>query len=359
MIKRVFDGSVDYVQVMDEQGKIDQTIFPQGLTDQTIVDMYKQMSLARAVDAKVLSLQRQGRMVTYAPVIGEEATQVGASMAMSKQDIFVPSFRQHAVFIARGVPLETFFLYWRGYEEGSIIPESVKGYPVIVPVATQIPHASGIAFAQKYKKTGAAVVAYVGDGGTSEGDFYEGINFAGEFKLPVVFVIENNQWAISEPRSRQTAAQTLAQKGIAAGIKCVQVDGNDVVAVYKVVREALTGVADGPTVIECITYRMSMHTTADDPTKYRNEADVEYWKQRDPIARVREYLLLKGLWSNQMQTAMEEENLKVIDAAVEKAEAFRPDPKSMFDNVYSFVPQTLKEEYEDAKENGFWLNSTV
>jgi pyruvate dehydrogenase E1 component alpha subunit len=313
------------------------------------------MSLARAVDAKVLSLQRQGRMVTYAPLLGEEATQVGSAYAMGRDDIFVPSFRQHAVYIVRGLPLDTFFLYWRGYEEGSIMPAGFGGFPNIVPVSTQIPHATGIAFAQKYKNTKANVVAYVGDGGTSEGDFYEGINFAGEFKLPAVFIIENNQWAISEPRSRQTAAVTLAQKGFAAGIKCVQVDGNDAVGVYKVVSEALARAqTDGPTLIECLTYRMSMHTTADDPTKYRNDKDVEEWKVRDPVERLRKYLTTKSLWSEAMQTAMEADQLKTIDAAVAKAETFKPDPDSIFEHVYSFMPEVLKDEYDDAVANGYW-----
>ena len=307
-----------------------------------------------ALDAKILSLQRQGRAVTYAPLLGEEATQIGSAMAMGPRDIFVPSFRQHGVYVARGAPLDAMFLYWRGYEEGCALPRSLGALPIIVPVATQMPHASGIAMAQKYLKTGAAVVVYVGDGGTSEGDFYEALNFAGVWKAPLVTIIENNQWAISVPRSRQSAAETLAQKGIAAGIKCVQVDGNDVIAMYRATSDAINYSATGPTLIEAVTYRMSMHTTSDDPTKYRPDADVEAWKAKDPIARLMKYLVGKGLWTDSMESKMQDEQLKLIDEAVEKAEQFKPDPRSMFENVYSFMPETLKSEEDEAIAAGFW-----
>ncbi|MDE1761596.1 MAG: pyruvate dehydrogenase (acetyl-transferring) E1 component subunit alpha [Candidatus Micrarchaeota archaeon] len=354
MHKVVFDGSVEYVQVMDENGNIDPALFPKEVTDDTILTMYRWMSLLRALDAKTLSLQRQGRAVTYAPSLGEEATQIGSGMAMREQDFFVPNFRQHGVYLVRGFPLDRLITYWRGYEEGTQMPDGFKGFPYIVPVASQMPHASGIAFAQKYKKKDAAVVAYVGDGGTSEGDFYEAMNFSGVFKSPLVAIIENNQWAISVPRSKQSAAVTLAQKGFAAGVKCVQVDGNDVIAVYKTVRDAIANAGDGPTLIECVTYRMSMHTTADDPTKYRDQAEVELWKKRDPVDRIRKYLTSKGLWNESMESKMQEEQLKQVDDAVELSEQFKPDPKSIFENVYSFMPQTLKDEYDDAVSNNFW-----
>ncbi|MDE1827969.1 MAG: pyruvate dehydrogenase (acetyl-transferring) E1 component subunit alpha [Candidatus Micrarchaeota archaeon] len=353
-MKRVFQGAVDNIQILDENGDIDASLFPSGLDDKKILEMYRYMSFARALDAKCLSLQRQGRAVTYAPLIGEEATQVGSAMAMRAGDLFVPNFRQHAVYLVRGLPLEIMFLYWRGFEEGAAIPKEVGGFPYIVPVSSQMPHAAGIAFAQKYNKKDVAVLAYVGDGGTSEGDFYEALNFAGVFKLPMVAIIENNQWAISVPRSKQSAAETLAQKGFAAGIRCVQVDGNDVIAVYKVISEAIANAKDGPTLIECVTYRMSMHTTADDPTKYRDPAEVEIWKARDPIDRVRKYLSKKALWSLELEKAMGEEQLKIIDEAVAKAEAFKPDPKSMFENVYGYMPQVLQDELDDSVANNFW-----
>jgi len=226
--------------------------------------------------------------------------------------------------------------------------------PVIVPVGSQVPHAVGFAYAQKYKKTGSAVLVYVGDGGTSEGDFYEGINFAGVFKLPLVVIIENNQWAISVPRKMQTAAQTLAQKGMAVGIDSIQVDGNDVFAVYKATKDAIEASNGKPTIIECITYRMSLHTTSDDPTKYREDAEVEAWKQKDPINRLKTYLYSRNLWDDDKENIMKEEQSKAIEDAVKKAEEFKPDPRSMFEHVYSFIPAVLKEEYDESISENFW-----
>jgi pyruvate dehydrogenase E1 component alpha subunit len=354
VIKEAFSTSINYMQVMDEQGNIDQQLLPKDVDDSKILEMYKWMSFARQLDAKALSLQRQGRAVTYAPLVGEEATQIGSAMAMGQNDFFVPNFRQHGVFLVRRLPLYAIFLYWKGFEEGSVVGKDVNALPYIVPVSTQLPHATGIALAQKYRKTGGAVVTYVGDGGTSEGNFYEAINFAGIMKAPLVMIIENNGWAISEPRSEQTAAQTLAQKAVAAGIPSIQVDGNDVISVYKATKDAISKAADGPIVIECITYRMSMHTTADDPSKYRPQADVEAWKPKDPLLRVRNYLAKKGLWDDAKESTLSEEHLKEIDAAVDEAEKFKADPKSMFQNLYSFIPDTLKEEMDAAAAANFW-----
>ncbi|MCL5430319.1 MAG: pyruvate dehydrogenase (acetyl-transferring) E1 component subunit alpha [Candidatus Marsarchaeota archaeon] len=355
MEKRVFDGSINYIQIMDENGNVDENLRPKELTDGIILQMYKYMSLTRALDAKMLSLQRQGRAATYGPSLGEEAAQVGSAMAMGPKDFFVPNFRQHGTYITRGMPLDALILYWKGYEEGIMPARKINAIPYIVPVSTQLLHAVGLAYSQLYQNTGASVITFVGDGGTSEGNFYESMNFAGILKAPVAIIIENNQWAISEPRSRQTVAPTLAQKAIAAGIPGVQVDGNDVLAVYKVVRDALTNAKNGPTLIECITYRMSMHTTADDPTKYRPDADVEKWKPRDPILRVGNYLRKKALWDDSKQSAMEEEHRQTIDAAVEKAEQFKKDPKSMFENIYATMPAMLKEEEDAAVSAQFWM----
>lgn len=354
MLTEAFSSSIKYMQVMNEEGLIDQALFPTEVDDSKILEMYKNMLFARNLDAKVLSLQRQGRAVTYAPLLGQEATQIGSAMALAKEDIFVPNFRQHGVFLVRGMPLDLIMLYWRGFEEGNVIPPAISGYPIIVPVATQLPHAVGIAFAQKYLKRENVVVTYVGDGGTSEGDFYEALNFAGVWKAPVVFIIENNQWAISVPRMNQTASKTLAQKALAAGIDAIQVDGNDVIAVYKATKIAIQNAAQGPTVIECITYRMGMHTTSDDPTKYRSDDEVENWKLKDPLLRVKKYLASKNLIDEQFDTKTTEEQMKSIDAAVEKAEQFKPDPAAMFNHVYSFMPQILKEELDDAQAAKFW-----
>lgn len=354
MIRDAFEGKIQYLQIMDELGNVDSSLFPTELTDESLVEMLKLMLLTRNADAKAVSLQRQGRSATYAPTLGEEAVNIGTVTAMRKNDIFVPAFRQHGVYFARGLPLHLFYMYWMGFEEGNAIPTQVRGFPMSVPVGTQMPHATGIAFAQKYKKTQNAVIAYIGDGGTSEGDFYEAINFAGVWRAPLIVIIQNNQWAISIPRSKQTAATTLAQKAIAAGIPGIQVDGNDAVAVYKATADAIKNAANGPTVIECITYRAGMHTTSDDPNKYRSPAEVEEWAKKDPILRMKIYLTKKGLWNDQIEAQVMEEQKKLIDSEVEIAENFKPDPKTMFQNLYSFVPQTLDDELKDSEANNFW-----
>ncbi len=340
---------------MDENGQVDEETFPKGLSNTRIVDMYKAMLMARNVDTRTLSLQRQGRANTFAPLVGEEASQIGVAFAMRKDDVLVPSFRQHGIYLARGLPLEMHFLVWKGYEEGNSMAGSINSFPVSVPVGTQMPHGAGAAFAQKYLGKGSATFAYVGDGGTSEGDFYEALNFAGVYKLPFIGIVENNQWAISLPRKKQSAAETLAQKAIAAGIRGVQVDGNDVIAVYKAASDAIANIADGPTLIECVTYRMSMHTTADDPTKYRDDAEVKAWAERDPLKRVRAYLEGRGLWNDAVEKQTVDAQMAEIDRAVEKAEAFKPDPNSMFGHVYSFIPQILEQERADAIKNNYWM----
>ncbi|MCL5095042.1 MAG: pyruvate dehydrogenase (acetyl-transferring) E1 component subunit alpha [Candidatus Marsarchaeota archaeon] len=357
MIKKVFEASINYVQIMDNDGNIDEQLLPKEIDDQKILEMYKQIVFARMVDAKCMSLQRQGRIATYAPIYGEEATQIGSAMAMNENDIFVPNFRQHAVFFNRKFPLELFFIYEKAFEEGTKIPENINAYPWIVPVSTQILHAVGIAYAQKFKNTDSVVLTYIGDGGTSEGNFYEGMNFAGIFKVPIVIIIENNQWAISVPRSKQTNAETLAQKGIAAGIDCIQVDGNDVIGVYKVVKDAIASAKNSkPVLIEAITYRLGVHTTSDDPTKYRDENEVNEWKLKEPLIRLNKFLVKKQLWDNEKQKAMELEFSKTIDEAVEKAESFKPDPKSMFEHVYSFMPDILKQEEDEFEMNNFFVD---
>ncbi len=353
MQKQVFEGYVEYLQIMDEDGNIDEKLMPAELSDEKIIDMYKYMLFARNLDAKTLSLQRQGRVYTFAPLLGEEATQIGVAFAMKKDDILVPSFRQHGIFLARGLPLASHFIYWKGYEEGNITLKGINSTPFAVPVSTQMPHAAGIAFGQKYQGKNASVVAYIGDGGTSEGDFYESINFAGVYKLSLVTIIENNQWAISMPRSSQTAAQTLAQKAVAAGIDCIQVDGNDVIAVYKAASDAIK--SRNPALIECVTYRLGMHTTSDDPTKYRTDEEVKKWEQKDPIKRVKAYLEKKNLWNDKLESDEIQSQMDRINKAVEEAESFKPDPVSMFKNVYSFMPEIISEEMESAVGANFWL----
>ena len=241
------------------------------------------------------------------------------------------------VYITMGYPLYMLFQYWSGDERGVKCPDDLNIFPVCVPVGTQIPHAIGAAMGVKYKKDKKAVVCYFGDGGTSEGDFHEGMNFAGVFKLPVVFICQNNHWAISVPLKKQTASKTLAQKAFAYGFEGIQIDGNDVFAVYKTVKEALEKAKkdNGPTFIECFTYRMSDHTTADDAIRYRSKEEVEAWKAKDPIQRLKLFMEKKGLWNANYQKDIEDKAKAAVDEAVRNEEAIEhPEPKDLFKFTY-------------------------
>ncbi len=356
MIKEVFNGSIKNMQIMDEDGNIDNSLFPKDLDSKKLIELYKFMNLGRAVSNKLLALQRLGKVATFAPLNGEEAVQAGSAYAAEESDFIVPTFRNHLPFIIRGVPLENLFIAVKGYEEAysSVLQKHLT--PEVIAVGSQYTQAAGIAFSMKYQKYKNAVIVYGGDGSTSEGDFYEAMNFAGVFNLPIIFIIENNEWAISVPRSKQTASKTLAQKAVAAGLDAIQVDGNDVIAVYKATKDALDSVKNSgkPFVIEALTYRMGMHTTSDDPTKYRPESEVDPWKPKDPILRLRKYLASNKLWNDSMEEDMQNQNKSLIDNATAKVNEAKANPKAMFDNVYSFMPETLKEEEDEALKNNFW-----
>jgi pyruvate dehydrogenase E1 component alpha subunit len=246
--------NVSYLQVLDADGHLDRDLEP-NLSSEALRLLYRSMALARQLDLRMLSLQRQGRIGTFAPLMGQEATQVGSAFALEPTDWMVPGFREAAAYIVRGLPLHYILLYYMGREEGNKTPDEQCDLPVNIPVASQLPHAVGIAMAAKIRHDSCATLAYLGDGATSEGDFHEACNFAGVFQLPVVFVCENNQYAISHPRSRQTRARTLAQKAIAYGFDGLQVDGNDLLAVYVATRDALARAkaGKGPTLSECVT----------------------------------------------------------------------------------------------------------
>ncbi len=344
-VKKVYEGRVDYVQILDENGKVDKKLEPK-LSPELLKKMLESMLRTRAADDKSVKLQRQGRLGTYAPILGQEAVGVGAALAMDKDDWALPTYRETQVYTLRGVPLEKPFMYWKGIEEGMNFPDSSNCYPFAIPIGTHFLHAAGIGLALRRKGKKQAIVTFIGDGGTSEGDFHEGLNFAGVWQAPVVFVICNNQWAISVPRSEQTHSKTLAQKALAYDIPTVQVDGNDILAVHKAVSEALARARSGggPQVIEAVTYRMSMHTTADDPTKYRSEKEVEQWRRRDPIDRFRKYLVSKKLWSKKYEDQLMERVTKEVEAAVAAMEAFKTDPHEMFKFVYSEMSDDQKEQ---------------
>lgn len=343
--------NVRFLSILDPAGNIDDSLLP-SITPDDIKRLYELMVLSRIFDQRALSLQREGRLGTYAPILGQEASQIGSAYAIERSDWVFPSFREMGVYITIGYPLYMLLQYWSGDERGAKSPDNLNIFPVCVPVGTQIPHAVGAAMAAKYKKDKIAVVCYFGDGGTSKGDFHEGLNMAGVFKLPVVFICQNNHWAISVPREKQTASKTLAQKAFAYGFEGIQVDGNDVFAVYKATKEALDKAkkGEGPTLIECVTYRMGDHTTADDASKYRPREEVEAWRAKDPLLRLRLFMEKSGLWTEQYQREVDERAKAAVDEAVKKEESIEPpSPEDMFTSTYEDLTLRQNKEISEVK----------
>jgi pyruvate dehydrogenase E1 component subunit alpha len=319
----------------------------------TLLKMYKTMALGRIADTKALQYQRQGRMLTYAPNKGQEAAQVGAAAAMQEQDWFVPAFRELNAMLYRGVTLEQMYLYWYGNEWGSHFDDGVKVLPINIIIGSQINHASGVAYASKILKKNEVAVASIGDGGTSHGEFYEGMNFASSFDLPLVVMIQNNQYAISTPRKKATKAETLAQKAIAFGIPGMQVDGNDILAMYVAMKESIEYARSGkgPVLIEAYTYRLGPHTTSDDPTLYREDKEVEMWEKRDPMIRFKKYLIDKGYWSEKEDKKLEEENTKFVGETFKRVEQSGTEELlDVFQYTYKEMTPQLKEQYETHKK---------
>ena len=309
-----------------------------------MISLYRGMMLTRAFDYKAIALQRTGQIGTYPACLGEEAVGVGYASAMTGSDVMLTTYREQAAQIWRGVTLTELLLYWGGDERGCDYAGPREDFPVAVPIATQAPHAVGVAAAFKLRHEKRVAVCALGDGATSKGDFYEALNLAGAWHLPVVFMVVNNQWAISEPRSKQTAAETLAQKAIAGGIPGIQIDGNDVVAVRDAATEAFERARNGggATLIEAVTYRMGDHTTADDATRYRREQDVSAAWKLDPIARLRTYLGDQGWWSKEDEEALVAECRAKVEAAVTEYLAIPPPaPESMFDHLFETLPSSL------------------
>lgn len=332
---------VDHLSILSEDGEVDREMEPE-LSEELLLRMYRTMLLCRRFDERMLTLQRQGRIGTFAPIKGQEA-QIGAVVPLEPEDWIAPSFREMPAEVWRGKSLQSVLLTYAGYNEGGKIPEGLNNLPIAIPVGSQILHAVGIAYGMKYRRKRHVAMAFFGDGGTSQGDFHEALNFAGVFQVPAVFVCQNNQWAISVPRSRQTRSRTLAQKAVAYEIPGVQVDGNDILAVYVAAKEAVerARAGEGPTFIENVTYRMSVHTTADDPKKYRRDEEVEPWIARDPITRFEKYLLKKGLLTDQKVASVDEEVTREMREAehrwaLQVEEGI--DPMGMFDHAYEDLP---------------------
>lgn len=341
---------IEYLSILSESGELDRTLEPD-IPDDLLLRLFGTMLLARKFDERLLNLQRQGRIGTFPPISGQEASQLGAAAVLRPADWFVPAFRETAAEIWRGRSLDSVILYNNGFNEGVDIPKGSNDLPISVPVGSQIIHAVGLGWAAKYRQTDDVAMAFFGDGATSEGDFHEGLNFAGVFQAPAIFVCQNNHWAISLPRSKQTRSKTLAQKALAYGMPGIQVDGNDILAVYAAAREAVDRARSGggPTLIECVTYRMAVHTTADDPKRYRTEEEVEQWKKRDPITRFQNYLMDKGVISEDKIAGLDSEVVEEIQSAIDRAEEQMKtlgDPIDMFKHTDAQIPPFLKEQKE-------------
>src|SRR5256714_4931062 len=340
--------TVEYLSVLDAEGNLDSALDP-GLPPAELKRLYRAMLLARRLDERMVRLQRQGRIGTFAPIKGQEASQVAGVAVVRHTDWRVPPFRETAARVWRGWRIERLLLFFAGYVEGGQPGEGQRDLPIAVPVATQLPQAVGLAYAAQYRQDDVVVMAYFGDGATSEGDFHEALNFAGVWHVPVVFVCQNNQWAISVPLKKQTNSKTIAQKALAYGLPGIQVDGNDVLAVYAASREAVerARAGDGPTLIECVTYRLGVHTTADDPTKYRTAEEVAEWERKDPLTRFAAYMKKKRLLDDGLEAQVDEE----IAAAIARFETTGPaDPLVMFDHVYAELPPELKAQREALAE---------
>lgn len=342
---------VETLSILDENGRLDEKLEPD-IAENVLFQLHRTMLLARKFDERLLSLQRQGRIGTFAPIKGQEAAQLGTIAHLRPGDWMVPAFRETAAELWRGRSLESVIIYNNGFNEGVAIPDDRNDFPISVPVGSQMIHAVGLGWAAKYRQKDDVAMTYFGDGATSQGDFHEALNFAAVFQTPVIFVCQNNQWAISIPVSQQTRSKTLAQKALAYGMPGIQVDGNDILAVYAAAQEAVQRArsGDGPTLIECVTYRLMMHTTADDPKRYRTDEEVEHWNQRDPLPRFEKYLIDKGLLTEEKRNAVESEILEDIQTAIDRAEKQMEamgDPIDMFDNTYAEMPSSLKEQKEE------------
>ena len=350
------EGQFEMFQILNENGEIANEEAMPELSDEQLQELMRRMVYTRILDQRSISLNRQGRLGFYAPTAGQEASQLGSQFALDKEDWILPGYRDVPQIIWHGLPLYKAFLFSRGHFVGN----QADGLNVLSPqiiIGAQITQTAGVALGLKKKGKKNVAITYTGDGGASQGDFYEGMNFAGAYAAPAIFVVQNNRFAISVPVEKQSAAKTIAQKAVAAGIQGVQVDGMDVLAVYKAVTDARERAinGEGPTLIETMTYRYGPHTMAgDDPTRYRSEDLDSEWEKKDPIVRFRKYLESKNLWSEEKENEVVDNAKDEIKAAIKKADG-TPKQKvtDLISNMYEELPQNLREQYEQysAKES--------
>ncbi|TDQ42261.1 pyruvate dehydrogenase (acetyl-transferring) E1 component subunit alpha [Aureibacillus halotolerans] len=340
-------------QILNEKGEVVKKDDVPKLSDEQLVELMTRMVYTRILDQRCISLNRQGRLGFYAPTAGQEASQLASHFALEKEDFVLPGYRDVPQLIWHGLPLYQAFLFSRGHFHGNQYAEDLNAISPQIIIGAQIVQTAGVALGMKKRGKEAVAVTYTGDGGASQGDFYEGMNFAGAFKAPAIFIVQNNHFAISVPVELQSAAKTIAQKAVAAGIPGVQVDGMDPLAVYKVTKDARDRAikGEGPTLIETITYRYGPHTMAgDDPTRYRTEDMDTEWEKRDPLVRFRKYLEDKGIWSEEDENKVIERAKEEIKEAIKKADQ-QPKQKvtELIEHMFEELPQNLQEQHEEYK----------
>ncbi|MFY7697732.1 MAG: pyruvate dehydrogenase (acetyl-transferring) E1 component subunit alpha [Legionella sp.] len=345
---------ISYTQILDNHGNLSSSLPEFAKNTEILLHLYRTMVHARLFDKKAIVLQRTGKIGTYAPTHGQEAIATAIGYAMQKQDVFIPYYRDNAAQFQRGVKPSEILAYWGGDERGNQFSNNAEDLPICVPIASQCLHAAGIAHAFNYKKQPRVALVSIGEGGTSEGDFYEALNIAGVWNLPLVFVVNNNQWAISVPLSKQTRCKSIAQKAIAAGFDGVQVDGNDILATYEVISKAIhkARLGQGPTLIEALTYRLSDHTTADDASRYQPQHEVEQAKINEPINRFKKYLIQQNIWNEQLDESLIRNCNQEIQDEVDRY-LTRPAQtiNSIFDYHYQTIPDSLIEQRMIALED--------
>lgn len=338
---------IHYYQTLDKEGRLLGALPEFAQNPEQLIQLYQCMFKTRLFDTKAISLQRRGQLGTYASSLGQEAIGAAIGSAMVTADVLLPTYREYAAQFLRGVSMTEILLYWGGNEVGMDFQGPRQDFPICVPIASQAPQAVGVAYAMQLRGEKRAAVCVLGDGATSKGDFYEAINAAGTWNLPLLFIVSNNRWAISLPCKTQTHAATLAQKAIAAGIPGEQVDGNDVIALHERIEQALHKARNGggPTLIEALTYRLSDHTTADDASRYRSDQELqENWKF-EPLKRLRQYLTETGFWSEKDEKQLETDSNETVENAVKRYLTTPPQPpESMFDYLYESLPASLEEQ---------------
>ncbi|TDX67312.1 pyruvate dehydrogenase E1 component alpha subunit [Methylosinus sp. sav-2] len=343
---------IDFLRFLSASGELDPATPREAIDPELLLGLYRAMTRTRAYDGKAIALQRTGKLGTFASALGQEAIGVGIGAAMRSEDVLAPSYRDHGAQLLRGMTMVENLVYWGGDERGSDYAVPRSDFPICVPVGTQVAHAAGAAYAFKLRNEKRVAVTILGDGGASTGDFYSALNMAAVWRVPLVVVINNNQWAISTPREMESATATLAQKAVAAGVEGRQVDGNDVIAMRHVAHAAIAKARDGggPTLIEALSYRLGDHTTADDASRYRDVEVVRREAEKEPIARLRKYLAARGLWSEEQERRLAKDCAEEVERAVAAYLATPPQAFSaMFDHLFAQLPESMRDQYEEAR----------